>query len=170
VLFDEGKSIGLQTRKGRDIRNLQKPQILPHRVRLTEGFILDAFPEVDRMLLQMRREPTATYNCHGLTFASRRTGIYDLDDLKLILLDDGYKRITDEQDVRVGDIVLYMDLDNLPVHSGIVVTVADQWIGDVFLPTVLSKWGEGGGEYLHRVDNAPYRNVRYHYFREGQYD
>ena len=94
MLLDDGKSIGLQTRKGRNIRNLQKPQILPHRIGMTEGFILEAFPEVDRALLQMRRDPTAAYNCHGLTFASRRTGIYELDDLKLILKDDGYKRIT----------------------------------------------------------------------------
>ena len=167
MLFDEGKSIELQTKKGRSIRNLQKPKILPHRVKMAENQILNAFSEIDPSLMNKRREATALYNCHGMTFACRRTGIYETEDIRHIITDDGYRKLSDKE-VREGDIVLYYDADNVAVHSGIVIEL--NWIANAFFPRIMSKWGDGGGEYFHRVDNAPYRDVRYLYYREGRDD
>ena len=117
MLFDVGKSIELQTKKGRSIRNLQKPKILPHRIKMAEDLILDTFPEIDPSLIDKRREATALYNCHGMTFACRRTGIYETEDIRHILSDDGYRRLSDTE-VREGDIVLYYDADISSLDKG----------------------------------------------------
>src|SRR5689334_256822 len=50
------------------------------------------------------------YNCHGLTFASRRTGIHDDGEINRILKEDGYKPIQAEH-VLPGDCILYFNID-----------------------------------------------------------
>lgn len=88
-------------------------------------------------------EPSAHYNCHGLTFAGRRTSIESPDEVLDILSDDGYERIP-RHEVMSGDVVVYFK-DGAPDHSGIVMST--EVFGDMW---ILSKWGE-----LHEVVHRP---------------
>lgn len=109
---------------------------------------------------ELRTKATGRYNCHGLTFGSRRTCIDEATSISRILDDDGYK-LVDIAGVMPGDIVLYYDHDGTVSHSGIVVMVPDS------LPRfvkVVSKWGVVGAEYVHWVHRTPY-GLDYKFYR-----
>jgi hypothetical protein len=94
------------------------------------------------------------YNCMGLVFASRRTGI-DIDDsLNQILKEDGYKKIQ-LKDVQPGDVVIYLDKFKKPAHVGIVLEHRSRIVeppptrpSQSWHTVVLSQWG-WDGEYIH---------------------
>src|SRR5215475_3392448 len=91
------------------------------------------------------------YNCHGLTFASRRTEINDPQVVRTILEEDDYRKIS-RADLLIGDTVIYVERGDVS-HSGIVVSVPplDTQIVDALAGVrVLSKWGEGQ-EVIHDV-------------------
>jgi hypothetical protein len=99
--------------------------------------------------------PTRKYNCHGLTFASRRTWISKTSEVMKILKDDEYEPI-DIKDVLPGDIVVYSRNGDAE-HSGIV-------IKSDFVPIILSKWGPAH-EVIHRVNDCPYDSMQIVYYR-----
>lgn len=92
--------------------------------------------------------PTRKYNCHGLTFGSRRTWIDEATEVKKILLDDEYVEVG-RGEVLPGDVVVYY-VDGDVEHSGVVV---DR--GDIAGPLILSKWGFCH-EVIHRIPECPY--------------
>jgi hypothetical protein len=96
------------------------------------------------------------YNCHGLAFACRRTAIHDSKDLRTILEDDCYEKVQDN-DVKPGDIVLYISTGDIE-HSGIVVGTGGAYI----VPLIRSKWGIGP-EAIHHANVCPY-DFTYHEF------
>jgi hypothetical protein len=96
-----------------------------------------------------RTSPSAAYNCHGLTFASRRTRIIKNSALTAILEDDTYKDI-DLQDAMPGDIVIYQSDDGDLNHSGIVVEAGPPLV----VPMICSKWGNAG-EFVHGLRDCP---------------
>ena len=102
-----------------------------------------------------------TYNCHGLTFASRRTQILLSADVRRILGDDDYVQIG-TKDVLAGDIVIYIGEDGDIEHSGIVMDVPKGML--VVIPKVLSKWGSAH-EVVHNVLDCPYKSARIEYYR-----
>lgn len=80
-----------------------------------------------------KHRPTAStrkYNCHGLTFASRRTWIGKAVEVAKILQDDEYE-VIDLRELMPGDIVVYF-LNGDAEHSGVVLEVG-------YIPTILSK-------------------------------
>lgn len=93
-----------------------------------------------------------TYNCHGLTFASRRTQVYRTQCVAAILEDDGYILIQ-RADALPGDICIYRDDLGEISHSGMVVAVEK----DFLIPRVkvLSKWGSAH-EVVHYEEDCPY--------------
>jgi len=95
-----------------------------------------------------RTDLSPLYNCHGLTFASRRTRIVEPQSIQRILTDDNWVELKLE-DVLPGDIVVYYSEEGEPNHSGIVVEV-----GALSVPKVCSKWGSAG-EYLHILTDCP---------------
>jgi hypothetical protein len=99
--------------------------------------------------------PSRKYNCHGLTFASRRTWIWKPSEIARILADDEYQQI-DLHEVLPGDIVVYVQNGDAE-HSGIVISV---------LPAlkILSKWGPAH-EVIHRVADCPYNAAQINYYR-----
>jgi hypothetical protein len=106
----------------------------------------------------VRTSPSGFYNCHGLTFSSRRTCIDDPSSLNMILKDDSYIQVPNK-DVLPGDIVLYFE-NGLITHSGIVVEVPN------IVPLtckVVSKWGTNG-EFIHWVNKSPYGH-EFRYYR-----
>lgn len=154
----KSESIILQTRKGTVITNKQ----------IIEEISDDDFVRaVDRIRAShigaIARPHTVSkiYNCHGMTFACRRTGIDQLSEISKILDEDNYQEVQ-MSDLLAGDIVLYFEENGEVSHSGLVIKIAST-------PTfkaetlILSKWGDTC-EVIHTLYNCPYPpNV--HFFR-----
>jgi len=101
-------------------------------------------------------EPSRKYNCHGLTFAARRTWIWKPSEIAKILKDDEYERINVD-DVLPGDIAVYYTNGDAE-HSGVVVNRGE------IVPIVVSKWGPNH-EVIHRVHECPYDAAEILYYR-----
>ena len=135
-------SIRVETAKKNGVNNLQGTDV----TNLDRG--------LDRELAEKFRHARrrtgvcALYNCHGLTFASRRTRITHARDVRRILDDDNYS-VVDVQNVLPGDVVLYLSELGDVNHSGVVVECV---FGHE--PKVFSKWGNGG-EFVHDVRHCP---------------
>lgn len=127
------RSLALQTRCANDILNEYNPEI-PDAGCLTQLEILKKkYPRC----VPRTHVPTFAYNCHGLTFASRRTQIWSSADIAHIIQEDGYRKIEDK-DILAGDVIVYQSQDTGEIeHSGIVIEKAKSLSG----PLILSKWG-----------------------------
>jgi len=142
-------SITLQTRKGvgSEIINSQINRPL-------DLWDLGSAEKIKRLynFASYRTAPCGYYNCHGMTFASRRTRIYDGVDLARILKEDNYDQVP--QDIVLeGDVVMYYRNGD-PQHSGIVVTVPKK-SDSITTIRVASKWGHGH-EVVHALRDCPY--------------
>jgi hypothetical protein len=105
-----------------------------------------------------RTGPTPFYNCHGLTFAARRTWVPRVDG---VLKDDDYVPVR-EAETLPGDVAVYFALDTGEVdHSGVVVQEAS---GTPPVAKVCSKWG-GAGEFVHATMDAPYQDTIVKFYR-----
>lgn len=143
-------TIGLYTRSGNPIDNTQ---VWEHsRFEWQQlGEPLKRFANAERV-----SEACPVYNCHGLTFGSRRTQVTDA--VYPILDDDGFDILPSEKDVRTGDIVIYSNARGEAIHSGFIVwrNVVELMPGTkTVIPMVWSKWGKGY-EMVHRIDECPY--------------
>lgn len=147
--------IALETRAGHPIPNSQSHELTDADLSLAS--------EYDKKYIGVtpRTPPNPIYNCHGLTFASSRTWIYDASALRMILKDDGYTEVA-RDDVLPGDVVLYYGDYGDIEHSGIVVSKPDEHF---HIPFVVSKWGKLG-ERVHAAYVKPdiYGNDL-HYYR-----
>ena len=144
-------TIPLATRQGREIPNSQVPDIPPAKAsQVTEQLRINHFGA------ELRRPPSGQYNCFGLTFANRRTGISGSDTHSIvvtILEDDGYRRISLAQAIP-GDLVIYFNGKEI-WHAGLIVEVElNEFFPDGRLARVISKWG-GAGEYIHPTTVGP---------------
>jgi hypothetical protein len=101
--------------------------------------------------------PCRTFNCHGLTFGSRRAWIHDPVDVQRILDDDGYVEMQRHK-VMPGDIAIFRN-DGTIDHSGIVVEVQE-----IMGPRILSKWA-ALHEVIHYPYEGPYADCVVHYYR-----
>ena len=109
----------LQTKKGNNIEN---------ETYYIEINSLERIQHINE--LQKKNHPKAifrrgmdrSYNCHGLTFANRRTCIFPNGEIIKILKDDEYKKI-EMQEVMPGDVIIYKGDDDDIIHSGIVVQI-----------------------------------------------
>jgi len=101
-------------------------------------------------------EASARYNCHGLTFAARRSMVWETTEIQKTLQDDDYI-LVDRKDVLAGDIVLYT-ADGDIEHSGIVVEVREYEV------KVLSKWGSAH-EVVHLLNECPYSTEALVFYR-----
>jgi hypothetical protein len=149
------KSIKVDTAAGQPIDNAQFFDI--------STFEAGQMQELDRRYkkgLETRSGPTAKYNCHGMTFASRRTGIYETSEIQKILSDDQYSEIK-PSDVLPGDVIIYYDHGDAE-HSGIVLTSPQDSL--LRVPRVLSKWGKAS-ECIHWANHGPYNFGSVKYFR-----
>jgi hypothetical protein len=139
-------SIKLETRKGNPIENSQFHEIGKFAVKEYEN-ILKRFNNS----ITIRTGINPIYNCHGLVFASRRTGIDNLP-WDVIFNDDGYTEVINVSEVLPGDIVIYFGSDGTAEHSGIV--LENKKDVSVQIPLILSKWGSGG-EIIHLAIVVP---------------
>ena len=144
----------LETSEKKKIPNIQSREIFPHEV-----------SEVKRIkpnrgkFLKHRTGPTLIYKCHGMTFASRRTGIWESSVIFQILSDDKYVEVPEDK-VIAGDIILYFGEHNDVEHSGIIVSPPRD--NQLNIAKVCSKWGKYY-EGIHWANQAPYDyNVKYY--------
>lgn len=156
-LIGKFKEIIVQTREANTIENCQGNSltVLDHA---EFAGLLRRFP-----LATSRSNPTPVYNCHGLVFASRRTGISNAEEIKKIIKDDKYNEIS-PVDLLPGDIVLYYSQNGDIEHSGVVVSKPDI---NLHLPFVCSKWGKYG-EMIHFATMCPYDVSVMRYFRVNE--
>lgn len=146
------KSITLHTRRGNHISNEQCD---------ITAWDKAWFADIERSwpLGVMRCESTGIFNCHGLTFASRRTSVSDSKEVSKILEDDGYEGV-EKSDLMPGDIILYRGDKGDIEHSGMIVDVPD---GNFGIPRIISKWGKFQ-ERIHMANQCPYNylSVTFH--------
>ena len=143
--------IELQTRMGNPIDNAQDPPFpLGARAR---ALTLDQAAGQEYPGACRCRPPADHYNCHGLTFANRRTGIWRSDQIRIILADDGLEPV-EASELREGDIAVYFEGPEIS-HTGVVLRVIDNGPEDGRRVWILSKWGILG-EYAHFVGEDPY--------------
>ncbi len=147
-------TIALVTKSGTPIKNIQSREF--------SNFEAGQFAVFDRKypLVRKRTEPNPIYNCHGLTFASRRTQIFQSSDIQIILKEDGYTEI-DKSSVLAGDVIVYFDPNGDAEHSGIVVAVLD---GPLKSLSIVSKWGKYR-ELIHSEYDCPYNLTNIKYYR-----
>lgn len=141
------RALELATKKGTFIPNIRQAEWLPHMLQHAVEQVKRDRPGAEL------RSSTATYNCVGLVFASRRTWV-ESDHLPMILEEDGFQKLQQEKDVRVGDLAVYED-GGSPSHVGIVVKIEQDIAHAEFRFTVLSKWGQVG-EYIHDLEDVPF--------------
>jgi len=150
---EERNSIIVQTRLRRNIVNYQSKEF-------SCGDLIQA-EEIRRSNrdYDVRTEIDPTYNCHGLTFASRRTAIPGINEVAKILEDDGYVPVPSSQ-IIAGDIVIYYSDNGDAEHSGLLLDVSKI---NPLLSKVLSKWGHAF-EVVHPVATPEYscRNIKFY--------
>ena len=88
----------------------------------------------------------------GMVFANRRTCV-DIDHVGVILEDDGYRQITDSNELQIGALVVYKDDSGNPSHVGIVYYLGPYHPDETRDIFVMSQWGRDG-EYFHRIDDV----------------
>lgn len=138
--------IRVETARGRRIPNSQERAVeLSYGARLYASDLIKIHPGI-----RPRGESVSVhYNCHGLTFACRRTHIEKSAAIQLIITDDEYQEVP-ESDTLPGDVVLYSLPSGDVSHSGVVVAAPLSSSE----PLVCSKWG-GAGEFVHEARNVP---------------
>jgi len=137
----------LATRQGRVIPNRREPEALVAWLRAARAIDRQTNPAA------LLRSTTAQYNCLGLVFASRRTWI-GVEQLAMILTEDGYRRLGRFEEAWPGDVVVYRRPGGEATHVGIILEVAADVAAAGVRIKVLSKWGQHG-EYIHDLPDVP---------------
>jgi hypothetical protein len=149
--------LDLSTRRQRHIRNMMNREPPLEGARLAiEQMKRDHKTAIHRDEVG----PCNTFNCHGLTFGSRRTWIDRTADIQNILNDDDYIEI-DRSKVKPGDIAIFRKNGEID-HSGIVVEVVE-----MRGPRILSKWASLH-EVVHFPWEGPYNECQVTYYRVTQ--
>jgi hypothetical protein len=150
--------LAIQTRWANDIENEFNPTP-PHArdSNICEKHRAD-FPAA----IPRTSDPTYGYNCHGLTFAARRTQVWSSTHVQHILTEDGYTEIA-LKDVLAGDVAIYRSTETSEIeHSAIVVEKPKT--DDLKGPLVVSKWGPCP-EFIHFYMECPYRPSTVTFYR-----
>lgn len=135
--------LNLETRKQQQVKNLLDWLPMHHGASIQISDLKKKYHRALHRPVQASRK----YNCHGLTFASRRTFVESVEVGKIIS-DDQYVQIK-RQEALPGDVAVYF-VNGDPEHSGIVVDL-DNLAG----PLLLSKWGSLH-EVVHWIPECPY--------------
>jgi len=143
------RSIRLQTHAGTDVPNI-----------IESGFGREHLERYRQLRQrhgkhwQQRKPACGIYNCAGFVWASRRTSILDEAAWELILNEDGYRSLNQEESPTIGDLVSYRASSAGFLHVGMIVEVTV--FTDLSSPTtkVLSKWNSTSGEDVHAPEDV----------------
>lgn len=150
------REIKTHTREDRPIKNTQ---VLETVTNFTKSSDDDQLKEYSPIAVRTDG-PAPHYNCHGLTFAGRRTGITESQSILDVLREDGYQEVKSSE-ILPGDVIVYFGEDNDVEHSGVVLQVAGK---EIKIPVVLSKWGRGS-ECVHLANRCPYSMSKCRFYR-----
>ena len=95
--------IKIQTRKGNDIDNVQEYELTPFHKYIVEEFN----KRYKEPFVRFVNNASPIYNCHGLTFGSRRSIIWDAQEVSKIIREDDYVMIDNIKEVQQGDVIIY---------------------------------------------------------------
>lgn len=155
ILQPQFIELALETAEKNKIPNAQSKELSPQEL-LQVKDIEKKWGEI----ITPRSGPTPIYNCHGLVFASRRTGIFDNSSIRQIFEDDRYREIQKE-DALPGDIVIYFNKGDIE-HSAIIINAPSESL--LKIPLVYSKWGKYS-EVIHLQNQCPYNLSEIKYYR-----
>lgn len=158
--------IALQSAIGTDISNDQEAGVADGEY---ERFLQQFRSKWEPVGCIMRLPALLRYNCHGLTFASRRTWIDNPLLIPQLIDEDGYRELNVNATPTAGDIVVYYDEIAQAEHSGIVVAAPENDHALLQFPRVLSKWAKAF-EVLHWAHQCPYesRFMRFYRLKENK--
>jgi hypothetical protein len=88
-----------------------------------------------------------------MVLACRRTWV-ETEEVRLILSEDGFRRLSGAAEADIGDVVLYRDAEGDLTHIAIVISNTPDVARATWNTVVLSKWG-WDGEYYHAIDHVP---------------
>jgi hypothetical protein len=146
-------TIELQTRLGRSVANIVEVEPGDREQRLWKRQE-EVHPHWER-----RRPPCGGHNCAGLVWASRRTGIFEIEGWLAILHDDGYRELGLSEVPERGDLVLYRDPQAGYLHVGLVLSIEQGLSRESRqIARVLSKFNSVSGEYIHWEHDHPFQN------------
>jgi hypothetical protein len=153
--------IVLHTRKSRSIENGWNEGIVtPLETKIMNDLEKEFYTALPRT------SPSKRYNCHGLVFASKRTNVWESKDVRTIISDDDYVKLSTIDEVMPGDYVAYIDETGDVEHSGIVLSI--EYLDPIRkrgpIPKILSKWGSGK-EFVHALKECPYPNTTNEFYR-----
>ena len=152
------KEIKLETSKGNPIDNYQIFEISQFEKSQFGDFSVYNYP-----FAKYRTSPSPIYNCHGMSFASRRTNIDKSTEIRKILLDDGYEKIDQKQTLE-GDLVLYISPENGDIEHSATIIKAEHTVNNISTIFVVSKWGKFK-EVIHSLYDSPYKNCIFEFHR-----
>lgn len=115
-----------------------------------------------------RKPATGGYNCAGHVWASRRAALPEESEWRIILNDDGYRPLADDEVVCPDDLVLYVEEPvNEILHVARIVGIREgQPAGSLRIPWAVSKWNATSGEVMHSVYDVPYTEQGFRFRRE----
>ena len=161
ILLTQGQTrneIRLDTLKGNKIDNYQIFELSQVEKNQFKDYSKENYP-----FAKHRNNPSPIYNCHGMSFASRRTNIDRATEIRMIINDDGYDKINIKETLP-GDIVLYVKKDDGDIiHSGFLVN-CEHPEGNISNIWVVSKWGKFK-EVIHHLFDCPYKNCEAEFYR-----
>lgn len=101
-----------------------------------------------------RKGPSGGYNCAGMVWASRRTCLWQPSDWRAVLRDDAYRRLSDGESPKVGDVAVYVSKAvGEIIHVAVVSEIRRLSLGAAEsgapIPWLLSKWDNQSGESFH---------------------
>ena len=138
--------LGLDTKLGTRIPNASLGQQPPETMAVRRDMVLEKHPNAQV------RSLSSQYNCVGMVFGARRT-VIEPEYVPWILFEDGYHQVPDENDLIVGDVVVYKTDNGEVGHVGIIVCIKTAVNPPRRNITVLSQWGLHG-EFFHEIDDV----------------
>ena len=147
------RSIVVQTRKGTNLKNAIQPEPGYQQRQFYQALLGEYGAGWEQ-----RKPATGVYNCAGHVWASRRTALLDPTEWRIILDEDDYRRIGENETPSPGDLALYIDkIDGEILHVARVLELRAGVAAHARrMPWLLSKWNASSGEVMHFAHDVPY--------------
>ncbi len=159
LLGPNDESIIVQTRKGNSVKNAIDPS--PRKDQIDKyRRLLEKHPN------WVERVPAiGGYNCVGHVWASRRTGIFEQEQIDIVFRDDGFRIVDETKElIHPGDLVAYWSTDHQHfLHIGLVVELRSAVGFTTSIPWVLSKMDATSGEVLHHFRDIDFPGFEYRF-------
>ncbi len=148
------REITVETRKRSSLKNFVSPPPDYQGIRFFEQL-----RRIHGKNWEPRKPATGGYNCTGMVWASRRTCLFDPDDWRIALDDDGYRRLHPGESPELDDLAVYVKQGDTEIlHVGRICELR-MWqlpggANAAPIVWVLSKWDPTSGESRHHLQDV----------------